>query len=167
MSPRWAWECRAGPTKKKRHWREKLPEFKPQSARKPMGERKEQCKRSKSKDAVRKTRERREANPAFCTVKSQLIVARARAKKGVTNPAKDAILAKFPERNPNIRVGGRVTFVRPGPKRCSCVGRGVVLCFPDKQKRFVAIDRSEAMKTARRLLNIDVVEVADAWVAAP
>jgi len=112
-------------------------------------------------DAVRKREEREVAPAAFAEIKSQLQLARKRARKGVENPAKQVVLDKLKARNCRqdrpFCQGDHVFFVRPGPERCAVPGRGEILCFPDKKKEFFAIDRSRALQKPRVLALIDIV----------
>lgn len=153
-----------GPAPKAPHYKSWMPEFQPDSGRAPMGRRPAPYQHKINREAFRH-REMREVCPvAMLTIKSQLIVARRLAKKGVQNPAKDVVLGRFPRRKAAFREGDDVIFVRPGPRRCSVEGRGEVLCFPDKKKLFVAIDRSKALHKPPLLRFIDVVPVGDAFV---
>lgn len=113
--------------------------------------------------ATRMRKVREEAKAAYLTIESQVKVAYRRARKGVANPAKNEILSRFLSRDAPKQMGDRVRFVRPGPRRNAVEGRGVVLCFPDKNKQFVAIDRSADQRKGKALSLIDVVPVEDAW----
>lgn len=159
------WECATsvGPKVRKVHWRTLLPNFEPDSGRAPMGRREAPFAHVDTPSAMRKRKLRETAKPAFLTIESQVKVAQRLARKGVTNPAKIEILRRFRTRKVPTAMGDRVRFVRPGPRRNAVEGRGVVLCFPDKNKRFVAIDRSADQRKGKALSLIDVVPVEDAW----
>lgn len=152
-----------GPAPKIQHWKGALPEFIPATGRAKMGPRPAPFQHKINAEARRHRDLRNDAPVAYAAIKSQLLVARKRLRKHIENPAKQAILDRFPTRNTSIQAGDDVSFIRPGPRRHAVPGRGEVLCFPDKTKRFVAIDRSAYLHRSRLLLNIDVVPVVDAW----
>ncbi len=147
--------------------REFMPtDFAPGTARGAMGRREAPFEHSQSGDAKRKRHEREVVPESLLIVVSQLKVARLRAKKHVENPAKDAVL----EQRGSAQLGfvepmTQVCYVQPGPRRKSFAGRGQLLCFPDREKLFCAIDRSAGAHCCRRLDLIDVVPRGHVWSA--
>lgn len=120
-------------------------------------------------DAKRKRGERQVAGVAFAAIKSQLQVAKKHLKKRIANPSCVTLLEQHQAQlaatqRRGLRLGDRVHFVRPGPRRLTTPGRGNIVAFPDKKKLFVAVDRSEALHKPKLAMYIDVVPVEHVWL---
>jgi hypothetical protein len=156
------------PRKKRSPVRKLLPnDFVRDSGRGKMGPRQPPFEYTQNADAIRKRKERIEAPVAYLTVLSQLTVARLRVRTGMgQNPSRSVLLARFAKRSRKFNVGDEVSFILPSKRKNYLNGpvKGRVLCFPDKEKRFVALDRSSFSHRRKLLSNIEVVPCRDAWL---
>jgi hypothetical protein len=141
-------------------------DFAPGTSRAPMGRRGVPFTHQLTSEALRKRQEREEAPVSLLVLRSQLQVARRRARKNVENPAKRDVLAlKGQAKVGVVEPGSAVCFVKPGPRRDARVGHGLLLCFPDKAKLFCAIEKATGFHKARRLDHIEVVPRSQVWTA--
>ena len=148
-----------GPKPKVPHWRHSLPNSVPGTARGRMGRRVDPYRHVENHNAKRRRDERDEGGDVFKVITSQLIVARRRRP----NPARDAVILQHKVSEAELKTGASVRFVRPGPKKWSAPCTGTILAFPDKKKKFVAIDRRG--RSHRSVLSwIEVVPARDVWL---
>jgi hypothetical protein len=141
-------------------------DFAPGTSRAPMGRREAPFAHQQSPEALRKREEREDAPVSLLIVRSQLSVARRRARKNVENPAKREVLAlKGRAKVGIVEPGSAVCFVKPGPRRDARLGNGLLLCFPDKAKLFCAIEKATRSHKGRRLDHIEVVPRSNVWSA--
>lgn len=113
--------------------------------------------------AAKRRLNRRETPPAHRVVVSQLKRARARgpSPNRVLLPS---ISAKQREKmKQRMKIGTMVHFAPPlqNGRRARALASGKILCFPDREMRFVAIDRSAGKKCGRALDEIEVVPQED------
>jgi hypothetical protein len=164
------WECvmSAGPRPRRVPLRKTLPDdFIPDSGRARMGPRPPPFQHMANCDAKRKRDERVESPPSYLAVISQLKVAKIRVRTGRgQNPNRAALLARFVRRSRNYDVGDEVSFINPSSRKnyVEAPTKGHVLCFPDKQRHFVAVDRSRTDHRRKLLSHIEVVPCTDAWL---
>jgi hypothetical protein len=158
----------AGPRARRVPLRKTLPDdFIPGSGRAPMGPRPPPFRHKVNRDAKRKRDERVESPPSYLAVVSQLKMARIRMRTGRgQNPNRAALLARFVRRSRKYDVGDEVNFINPSSRKnyLEAPTKGHVLGFPDKQKRFVAVDRSRTDHRRKLLSHIEVVPCTDAWL---
>jgi hypothetical protein len=146
---------------------EQAAEFAPDSGRASMAKKK-RGPYSLTRGAIRKRDEHLRGGSGFASVKSQLKVAKKRAARGFVNPHRTRLLRdlkEFGAPDKTIENGAEVVFIRPVPQVRPVLGRGVVLCFPDKERKYVSIDRSKALRRQHEAKNIDCVEISDVAVA--
>lgn len=155
---RWETAVSVGPKPRAKHWRHLLPVGVAGTSRGRMGKREDHV---ETNDAKRKRDERDEGGDVFKVILSQLRVARRRKP----NPARETVLEKYKTGDVcELKRGDKVFFVRPGPGKWSKPCVGDVVAFPDRQKRFVAVDRGQYSHRSL-LCDIEVVPVSDVWAA--
>ena len=162
-SQQWMWDASNLSLGRKKA--QPLPHFVPGTSRAPLGRRRPPFRHKLNSEAKRKQKQRWKSKAAKKVLTSQLQVARKRLRRHVLCPNRAEIERRDrTEEERPIRVGDTVRFIPPGPKRARSSWKGEVLAFPDTLKRFVAIDRSRSLHTARYLCLIEVVPTLDAWV---
>lgn len=166
--PRWACSPAPGPRAKRVPLRKTLPnDFIRNSGRAPMGPRPPPFEHLVNSEATRKRDERNDSPASYLAVISQLNLARIRQRTGRgQNPNRAALLARFKSRSRKYDVGDEVYFILPSSRKnyLEAPTKGHVLCFPDKLKHFVAVDRSRTDHRRKLLSHIEVVPCIDAWV---
>lgn len=159
------WMCDAvpGPRPRPPRWRETLPDYEVDSARTPMGPRPAPFEPSDRRKAVLARRQRQSAKPAYAIVRSQLIIAKKRGEMQ-QNPCRHLLLRLYSSKSREFGIGDRVEYIRPGGRRVARPTKAVVLAFPDRDKKFVAVDRSGQERRGALLEHIDVVPRGDVWL---
>lgn len=160
---KWMNDPAPGPRPNAPKWQNNLPKFEPDTARAPMGVRPAPFRHSNASKAVRARRQRESAKPAYPIVRSQLNIAKKRPES-MQNPCRSELLARFASKSRDYSVGDEVLFIGPGGRRIANPVKAVVLAFPDKAQKYVAVDRSRHERRGAHLQHIDVVLREDVWL---
>lgn len=152
-SQSWMW----APSEYAKRPRVEFPEFDPTTARGRLGAKKTTTTRVAH---IQRTCRRRISPAVKRVIVSQLAIAKHRGPSPATFPHK-------PGKKRSLQHGDIVRF-KPPLRATIRMAVGSVLCIPDREGNYVAVDRSAGQKKRRLLSAVEVVPVDDVyWPPSP